>query len=146
MRECHLYRFRDRASSILPALAWAFLLALPTSGCGDSESSSTHYRLARITQGPIRSTVSATGTLQAVVTVDVGTQISGLIAHVDADFNSPVKAGQVIARIDSKPFAAVLSRILPPPLLGGHPSPSRVEAGGRVQGRLDRQQCFRSIQ
>ena len=83
---------------------------LVASGCDGATGGPFEYRLAEIARGPISSTVSATGTLQAVVTLDVGTQVSGLIAHVDADFNSPVTAGQVIARIDARPFEAMLSQ------------------------------------
>jgi HlyD family secretion protein len=55
---------------------------------------------APITTGDILATVSATGTLQAVTTVQVGTQVSGSIAWLGADFNSLVRKGQVIARLD----------------------------------------------
>ena len=58
------------------------------------------YRLAAIERGSLRSTVSATGSLQAVRTVEVGTQVSGQIAALNVDFNSRVKKGQLIARID----------------------------------------------
>jgi HlyD family secretion protein len=75
---------------------------------GDSDSPS--YRLATVSRGSINSTVSASGTLKAVVTVDVGTQVSGLIKTLHADFNSKVEAGQVIARIDSAPFEAMLNQ------------------------------------
>jgi len=64
------------------------------------------YRLAKVERGEISSTVSATGTVSALVTVDVGSQISGQIASLTADFNSEVKAGQVIARIDPAAFEA----------------------------------------
>ncbi len=53
-----------------------------------------------VTRGDIIDTVGATGTLQAVTTVQVGSQVSGNIAWLGADFNSIVKKGQVIARLD----------------------------------------------
>jgi HlyD family secretion protein len=53
-----------------------------------------------VTRGPIVDTVGATGTLQAVTTVQVGSQVSGSIQSLGADFNSIVKKGQVIARLD----------------------------------------------
>jgi HlyD family secretion protein len=68
------------------------------------------YRVATITRGPLVSTIAASGTLQAVVTVDVGTQVSGMIKTLHADFNSRVKAGQVIVKIDSAPFEIRLSQ------------------------------------
>jgi HlyD family secretion protein len=58
------------------------------------------YRLAAVTRGDVRSTVSATGALSAVRTVEVGTQVSGQIAALYVDFNDHVKKGQLIARID----------------------------------------------
>ena len=53
-----------------------------------------------VTRGDIIDTVGATGTLQAVTTVQVGSQVSGNISWLGADFNSIVKRGQVIARLD----------------------------------------------
>ncbi len=58
------------------------------------------YRLGKVERGSVKSTVSATGTLGAVRTVQVGTQVSGQIAALYVDFNSHVKKGQLIARID----------------------------------------------
>jgi HlyD family secretion protein len=55
---------------------------------------------AVVTRGDIADTVGATGTLQAVTTVQVGTQVSGIIQDLYADFNTLVKKGQVIARLD----------------------------------------------
>lgn len=60
----------------------------------------------KVERGELVSTVSATGTLAAVVTVQVGTQVSGTIKELLVDFNSSVKAGQVIARIDPALFSA----------------------------------------
>jgi HlyD family secretion protein len=79
-------------------------------GFSGANSNAPRYRLATASRGPIAGTVSASGTLQAVVTVDVGTQVSGMIKTLHADFNSEVEAGQVIARIDSGPFEASLSQ------------------------------------
>ena len=58
------------------------------------------YRFATVTRGNLQSTVSATGALSAVKTVQVGTQVSGQIAAIYADFNQKVKKGQLLARID----------------------------------------------
>lgn len=58
------------------------------------------YRTAAVQRGAIESTVAATGTLGAVTTVQVGTQVSGQISAIYVDFNSKVKKGQLIARID----------------------------------------------
>ncbi len=67
-------------------------------------SSKPAWRLAKVERGPIIGTVSATGTLNPVVTVQVGSQISGQIRELLVDFNSPVKAGELIARIAPETF------------------------------------------
>ena len=54
--------------------------------------------------------VTATGTLSAIVTVQVGSQVSGRVAALHADFNSPVKKGQLIAKIDPQLFQASLEQ------------------------------------
>lgn len=59
------------------------------------------YATTTVERGDIRSSISATGTLSAVETVDVGTQISGTIKNIYIDYNSVVKQGQLIAEIDS---------------------------------------------
>src|SRR5207247_592933 len=63
-----------------------------------------------ITRGDIVDSVGATGTLQAVTTVQVGSQVSGNIQWLGADFNSIVKKGQVIARLDPSLFEAQLQQ------------------------------------
>ena len=68
------------------------------------------FRTAPVTRGPLTSAVSATGTLNAVITVQVGSQISGQIKELHADFNSVVKKGQLIARIDPESFEAKVNQ------------------------------------
>jgi len=62
------------------------------------------WRLAKVESGPITAAVSATGTLNPVVSVQVGSQVSGQIKEIYVDFNSVVKSGQIIARIDPEIF------------------------------------------
>lgn len=62
------------------------------------------YVTERIERGPLVSTVSSTGTLNAVTTVQVGTQVSGTIQKIFVDYNSPVRKGQIIAQIDPSIF------------------------------------------
>jgi HlyD family secretion protein len=64
------------------------------------------YRTAAIELGQVISSVSATGTINPVVSVQVGTQVSGMIKSLHADFNSRVKAGDTVAVIDPEPFKA----------------------------------------
>ena len=64
------------------------------------------YRSAPVERGPVISLVTATGTINPVVSVQVGTQVSGMIKSLHADFNSVVKAGDIVALIDPEPFKA----------------------------------------
>jgi HlyD family secretion protein len=64
------------------------------------DTSTPQYMTARVERGNLRNTVTATGALQAVTTVQVGSQASGTISALYADFNSTVKKGQVIAQLD----------------------------------------------
>jgi HlyD family secretion protein len=64
------------------------------------------FKTAPVTRGNLKATVTATGTLNAVTTVLVGTQVSGTIKQIYADFNSSVKKGQLIAEIDPATFQA----------------------------------------
>ncbi len=68
------------------------------------------YRTAAVERGEIRTAISATGTLSATATVQVGTQVSGTLQTVEVDFNDAVKAGQVIARIDPSTLDARLEQ------------------------------------
>src|SRR5512132_3169347 len=62
------------------------------------------YRLAKVERSSITAVVAATGTLNPVVSVQVGSQVSGQIKELYVDYNSPVKKGQLIARIDPQSF------------------------------------------
>lgn len=64
------------------------------------------YRSAAVERGSVVSLVTATGTINPVVSVQVGTQVSGMIKSLHADFNSVVKAGDIVAMIDPEPFKA----------------------------------------
>jgi len=64
------------------------------------------YRTTMVERGSIVSVVTATGSINPVVSVQVGTQVSGMIKSLHADFNSVVKAGDIVATIDSEPFRA----------------------------------------
>jgi HlyD family secretion protein len=66
------------------------------------------FRTAQVRRGDVTQTVSATGPLSAVATVEVGSQVSGNIARLHADFNDVVRAGQLLAEIDPATFEARL--------------------------------------
>jgi len=72
---------------------------------GDSKPR-LEFETSKVEQGKIIAKVTASGTLSAIVTVQVGSQVSGRIAALHADFNSPVKKGQLIAKIDPALFQA----------------------------------------
>src|SRR5882762_8721276 len=73
-------------------------------------SSAAQFQTATVTRGPITQTVTATGTLNPVVNVQVGSQVSGNIQKLFADFNSKVKAGDVVAQIDPVLFQATVTQ------------------------------------
>ncbi|MCB0267798.1 MAG: biotin/lipoyl-binding protein, partial [Calditrichaeota bacterium] len=66
-----------------------------------TKKAKTEYLFAEITRGNLESTISSTGTLSPVTTVEVGTQVSGTLAHIYADFNDEVRRGQLLAVIDT---------------------------------------------
>src|SRR4051812_36499049 len=85
-------------------IAVALLLRRCTSG------SRAAFQTAPVTKGPITQAVTATGTLNPVQNVQVGSQVSGNIQKLFADFNTVVKAGQVIAQIDPVVFQASVNQ------------------------------------
>lgn len=68
------------------------------------------YRTATVERGDIRVAISSTGTLSAISTVTVGSQISGQVTEVLVDFNSPVKTGDILARIDPSTYEAQIEQ------------------------------------
>src|SRR5262245_33967163 len=70
------------------------------------KASASDYITAKVERGNVEVTVSATGQVQAVVTVQVGSQVSGTVSWLGADFNSQVTNGQIIARLDPAIFQA----------------------------------------
>src|SRR5437870_7323794 len=88
---------------VVGAGVWGYFYA-------QSRGNAPQYRLGRVERGPLTAAVSATGNLNAVITVQVGSQISGQIKELRADFNTAVKRGQVIARIDPEPFDAKVNQ------------------------------------
>lgn len=83
------------AALVVLILAWTLF-----GGDGDKEP----YRTAAVERGAITRVVSATGTLQPLVSANVGSTVSGPVQDVLVDFNSQVRAGQVLARLDPAPF------------------------------------------
>ena len=94
---------RRKLFTIAAALSVAAIIAAVFFG---DKAGANDYMTAVAERGNVAVTVSATGTLQATTTVQVGSQASGTIAWLGADFNSEVKRGQVIARLDSSTLEA----------------------------------------
>jgi len=86
----------------------AAAVALAVSGCARSRPAA--YVAEPVSRGPISEVVSATGDVSAVVTVSVGSQISGTISRLYADFNTTVKQGQVLADLDPRLFEVAHAR------------------------------------
>jgi HlyD family secretion protein len=94
-------------------IAAAVLLGLAAVGYAWSQRDSqeqTSYRTATAERGDLRVAISATGALKALSTVDIGSQVSGQVLEVTADFNERVQRDQVIARIDPANFEARLTQ------------------------------------
>ncbi len=74
------------------------------------KKSGPKFRKEKVTRGDVVATVTATGTLSAVTTVKVGSQVSGIIARLHADFNDEVKRGQLLAELDPAPFQTAVDQ------------------------------------
>ncbi len=74
------------------------------------QAGASNYQTAVVTRGPLTQGVTATGTLNPVVNVQVGSQVSGNISKLFVDFNSRVKAGQTVAQIDPTLFQAAVTQ------------------------------------
>jgi HlyD family secretion protein len=86
-----------------------FVLALTliaSLACRSGNKKGDQFRVEKAERGDITMTVTATGSVSAVTTVQVGSQVSGVIAQLYADFNSRVKKGQLLAELDPTPFQA----------------------------------------
>jgi HlyD family secretion protein len=95
-----------RVILVVAVLAVAAVVVWRVAAGGGKETAS--WRLMEVAQGDLEVTVSCTGNLEPVTTVQVGTQVSGIVAAIGADFNDRVMAGQVIARIDTTLLASAV--------------------------------------
>jgi HlyD family secretion protein len=84
------------------------LLLLAVAACSGNKGAA--FETAKVERGRIAPKVTATGTLSALVTVQVGSQVSGRVQQLNVDFNSTVEKGQVIAKIDPQLFDAALEQ------------------------------------
>jgi HlyD family secretion protein len=88
---------------IIIIVTWFFISKRST---GDT----IRFETIAVTKGDIFNTVTATGTIQAITTVQVGTQVSGVIKKINVDYNSKVKKGQLLAQLDETPLKAALAQ------------------------------------
>lgn len=91
-----------------------FVLAAAASGWWWFQRGNGHapeYQTTPVTRGDMTQIVTASGTLNPVINVTVGSQISGIIQNVYADFNSPVKTGDVVAQLDPATFQAIVNQM-----------------------------------
>src|SRR5438552_5987806 len=101
---------------LLATLAWIIVILGGAAAVayyflgGDEAKGVEKYRAEKVDRGDVTMSVTATGTISAVTTVQVGSQVSGIIARLYADFNSPVKKGQLLAELDPTPFEATVAR------------------------------------
>ncbi len=102
---------RTRPGRIVGALV---ALAVAAAGYGWYQAregdAGPRYRTLRVERGPLQAAVVASGTLNAVSTVQVGSRVSGEVKEIYADFNTPVKAGAVLARIDPSAYELRLNQ------------------------------------
>src|ERR1051326_2347935 len=94
-----------RLALALAALALGAVLVASWTRRGGARSP---YITAPVDRGAIAARVTATGTVNPVTTVQVGTYVSGPIQAISVDFNSPVRRGQLLAKIDPRPFQVKL--------------------------------------
>jgi HlyD family secretion protein len=80
------------------------LTIIALAACKGAGNKNEQYRTEKVDRGTVTMTVTATGTLSAVTTVQIGSQVSGVIARLYADFNSRVTKGQLLAELDPTPF------------------------------------------
>ncbi len=89
-------------------LAVIAALSIGAAACGRKQAPA--YRTDAVSRGPVSEIVNATGDVSAIVTVNVGSQVSGIIDKLYVDFNSPVKKDQLLATLDPRLFQAQLEK------------------------------------
>jgi HlyD family secretion protein len=90
----------------LIAVGLVIVVAILAFAARKQRTPASQYFTARVESGPLRKVVNATGVVQTVVTVQVGSQVSGQVEELYADFNSVVKRGQLLAKLDARNFQA----------------------------------------
>ncbi|MGE0019391.1 MAG: efflux RND transporter periplasmic adaptor subunit [Draconibacterium sp.] len=91
---------------VVAVLTTAFFIMKPKT----VDASKINIETAEVKTGTISKTITATGTLEAITTVEVGTQVSGIVENIYVDFNSYVKRGQLLAKLDTTNLAAAMDQ------------------------------------
>lgn len=99
---------RNIKLQILPGFLFIVLVVGIITGCKHSGSGFPKYVTSKVSQGDLVQYVAASGSLGALVSVDVGSQVSGKITALYVDFNTAVKKGQLVAEIDTSVYDATL--------------------------------------
>jgi HlyD family secretion protein len=99
-----IFRLRNIVIVLVLIIVAIFLQSI----VGNRGAAAIEYFTVEAEKGPLRNVVNATGTVQTVVTVQVGSQVSGLVEELYADFNSVVKRGQLLAKLDTRNYEAQL--------------------------------------
>src|ERR1051326_6710801 len=92
----------------IPVVLVGIVVVAIMSARGRQKAVGTEYFTAPIARGPLKKVVTATGVVQTVLTVQVGSQVSGEVEELYADYNSVVKRGQLLAKLDPRNFQAQL--------------------------------------
>jgi HlyD family secretion protein len=101
-------RKKNISASSLTGVIFTVILIISIKSCS-KETQNITYETARVTRGNVSNSITAIGTIQAVKTVEVGTQVSGEIRKIYIDYNSHVKAGQLLAELDQRPLVTALT-------------------------------------
>src|SRR5882672_7547594 len=98
--------FTKRHSKLIATLCLLLLAGALAFVWWNRKDTGGEYLTDKVTRGSVEVNVSATGTVQAVTTVQVGSQVSGSVSWLGADFKSSVRRGQVVAKLDPALFQA----------------------------------------
>lgn len=101
---------RARRPWLVAGLVALVLIAATVVWQGSGSGPSVQYKQAAVTRGNVTRTVTATGTVNPVLTIIVGSYVSGVIKDIHCDYNTQVKVGQVCAKIDPSPYQTVVDQ------------------------------------
>lgn len=101
---------KKRTLIIITVAVVAVIIAIMALKSFTKKDDSVSFDTVKVERGNITSTVTATGTVEAIITVNVGTQVSGILQHVYVTFNQDVKQGQLLAKLDETALKAQLDQ------------------------------------